>query len=791
MSGGKGEHRVFGIRHHGPGSARALVRALNAWGPDCVLVEGPPEADALVALAADPEMVPPVALLVYLKEAPGRAVFYPFTSFSPEWQALRWALAAGVPARFMDLPMTHQLEAPGASGEGPGDEQGALSLEEDEAAAAAETAAPAFHPFLAVARALGEVDPERWWEELVERRLDVRTDGRHTPDPTAGAAPAEGAAPDDELFPAIARLMTELRAAHEEAGGDPGADGVREARREAYMRRTIRDAIKQGARRVAVVCGAWHAPALASLKGATADTPRLRGLPKAKVAATWIPWTSARLAARSGYGAGVASPGWYRHVWEHPDDAATRYVIAAARLLRDEGVDTSSASVIDAVRLADALAALRERPAPGLAELADALRATICGGDDGPMRLVRDRLEVGREVGQVPASTPTVPLAADLARQKRSLRLKTSVDPVPLELDLRQPNGHGRSVLFRQLLLLDVPWARPEDIEGARGSFRERWVLAWRPELEVELITASSWGNTVRAAAAARLGARADAATSLGELAELLDAALLADLEAGVTRLLARVEEEAARASDVAHLMAAVPPLARIMRYGDVRGTPAERVARVARALFARALIGLPASCVGIDDDGAADTVERVVAFHAAVPLIDDEDAGEAAATSWRAVLARLAEEEEIHGLMRGVSTRLLLEQGALDGALGRLARRALSRAARPADASAWLEGLLRGSALVVLHQGELWQALDGWLDALAPEAFEEQLPLVRRAFASFSPAERRRMGERVAALAGSDTLQRSKPDKPDLNLDNARKTLAILQRIIGPTGAP
>jgi hypothetical protein len=41
------ELHVFGIRHHGPGSARSLVRALDALQPDCVLVEGPPEADAL------------------------------------------------------------------------------------------------------------------------------------------------------------------------------------------------------------------------------------------------------------------------------------------------------------------------------------------------------------------------------------------------------------------------------------------------------------------------------------------------------------------------------------------------------------------------------------------------------------------------------------------------------------------------------------------------------------------------------------------------------------------------
>jgi hypothetical protein len=44
--------------------------------------------------------------------------------------------------------------------------------------------------------------------------------------------------------------------------GEHGREAEREARREAYMRQKIRDALKRGRERVAVVCGAWHAPVL-------------------------------------------------------------------------------------------------------------------------------------------------------------------------------------------------------------------------------------------------------------------------------------------------------------------------------------------------------------------------------------------------------------------------------------------------------------------------------------------------------------------------------------------------
>ena len=53
----------------------------------------------------------PVALLIYVPDSPRRAVYYPFATFSPEWQALRYGQTRGIPVRFMDLPQSIQLAA--------------------------------------------------------------------------------------------------------------------------------------------------------------------------------------------------------------------------------------------------------------------------------------------------------------------------------------------------------------------------------------------------------------------------------------------------------------------------------------------------------------------------------------------------------------------------------------------------------------------------------------------------------------------------------------------------------
>src|SRR3954468_4909255 len=102
---------VLGIRHHGPGSARSVADALAELDPDLVVIEGPPELDALLPLAADPTLVPPVAGLAYAVDAPRRAAFYPMAAFSPEWVAMRWALEHGIEVRFADLPAMHMLAA--------------------------------------------------------------------------------------------------------------------------------------------------------------------------------------------------------------------------------------------------------------------------------------------------------------------------------------------------------------------------------------------------------------------------------------------------------------------------------------------------------------------------------------------------------------------------------------------------------------------------------------------------------------------------------------------------------
>jgi hypothetical protein len=485
------------------------------------------------------------------------------------------------------------------------------------------------------------------------------------------------------------------------------------------------------------------------------------------------------------------APGWYENLWHAPDRATVRWSASAAALLRGEGLDASSASVIETVRLSESLAAMRDLPRPGLAELREAIQAVLCQGDAARVRLIRERLEIGERLGVAPAEAPTPPLQRDLEALQKALRLKPAAESKTLELDLRGELDRERSKLFHRLGIIDVPWGEQQHVGRKSGTFHENWKIAWQAEFAVALVTAAAWGNTIETAAAARLVDRGEKAADLAELARLLDLGILAGLGSAVDDLLGLLQTRAALSADAVQLMASLPPLARVARYGDVRQTPAERLAPLIDGLFERILIGLPGACSSLDDDAANAMVEAMSEVQGAVELLDN--AGQR--TEWHALLRSLLDREAIHGLVRGWGCRLLLEQRELsDDELHRRARRALSTANPPEQAGAWVEGVLRGSGMVLLHQDGLWLALDRWIAELSADQFQAMLPIVRRAFSGFASAERRIMGDKVRKLPQSPSASLARGgstaagDSLALHLDQARGRLVlpVLAHILG-----
>ncbi len=199
------------------------------------------------------------------------------------------------------------------------------------------------------------------------------------------------------------------------------------------------------------------------------DNDLLKGLPKVKVECTWIPWTYSRLSFASGYGAGIISPGWYEHIWKHPNDNGTLWMAAVAKLFREKQMDTSVAHVIEALRLGEALASLRNLSKAGLEELNEATLSVLCNGEGIMMQLVHDDLIVSNKIGEVPQDIPKPPLQLDIERQQKKLRMPATADFKYYTLDLRKANDLERSIFLNRLQFLGLTRGqlKPKPVEKA------------------------------------------------------------------------------------------------------------------------------------------------------------------------------------------------------------------------------------------------------------------------------------------------------------------------------------
>ena len=786
--------RIFGIRHHGPGCARSLARALEEWRPDCILLEGPPEGESVLSFLADESLVPPVALLVYAEEDARFASFFPFAEYSPEWKAMRYAQTQHIPLRFMDLPAavsfavqrdeekerkrladiaeekratdavppeeTALEESPQARENTEPVAEEAASVTEEPASSGEEPERFFGDPLEELAAVAGYENGEAWWNAMIEERMDGL-----------------------ELFEVLRELMKEMREERERQGfGQP----EEEMRREAHMRVCLRRAKKEGFERIAVVCGAWHVPALEADVPARVDNACLKGLSRMKTVATWAPWSYADLSAMSGYQAGVFAPVWYEHVLRGADmeSRAVHWLTMAARLFREEGLDCSPAHIIESARLAGTLASLRHRPGPGLSELWEALLTVVCMGDEAPMRLIERRLIIGEKLGRVPEQVPMVPLQQDIERCQKKLRLKPEASQKMLDLDLRQEKDLERSRMLHRMQLLDIPWGTDRREGGGKGTFHELWQLQWEPKLIINVIRASRWGNTLLKAAE-RYVVDLASRSNLAELVRLMDAALLADLKGIMDDLADEVSDRAALATDTLELLSALPELVRLARYGDVRGTDMGMVLTLVEGMVPRVSVGLHAACSGLDEDSSHPLGEALRATHEALRLMSREELS----SQWHVALSRLIPEESgVHACLRVLATRLLFDDEILSAEeVATQMGLALSSASEPEMSAAWLSSFLGQSAMLLMHDDILWSMVDAWLAGLSENQFVAVLPMLRRTFTAFSSPERRQLAERARRASRSTAAVLSV--SVEWNEERAALPLPLLRRILGLTG--
>jgi hypothetical protein len=746
----------FPVRHHSPTVARHLQAALRTRRPKVVFIEGPSEANDLVRHVVDPKTVPPVAIYSSYRDddnvlglnglvspaadIPARfAAWYPLTAYSPEYAAMQAAAALGAEVVFIDLPhyalIRRKADEPEAE---PRQPPPAATADEDRLIATS-----GFYHRLAEAAGFKSWDEA--WDTLFED-------------------------PDSSDYEAYRRELATFCCAAR-ATADPEAEASEgTAERERHFQKVIRETL--AARRlkpdqVAVVCGGFHL-------FLDRDDPAPPPVPPAgTVYSTVVPYSFFRVSEMAGYGAGNRAPQFYQTCFDlaaagRACDVAMEHALAVLRHMRKGGDPLSTADAIAATHHATLLARLRGRARPTLDDIHDALVTCCCKGNPAEegarLRQALDAAGIGNRIGKVTPALGRLPIVADFHAQVEALDLGEALGKekkLAVRLDKREPQAARRSAFFHRLQYLEVPFAAMAAAGGDYSGllFREDWQLKWEPRTEPALIEQNLYGDTVEAAALARLReAIARAGAGAGQACERLLRAVDMDLP----DLVQAAEDASGPAIDAdpsfVSLAAALHHLGLLDRYAVFRGLRRDVLGELLTRCYDRACFALPDASAVPDEEHPA-VVDALVSVAELVQRGDPERFDRALF----AEAARRAAEESPAPFLRGAFLGLLCEirelpADALAAEVAGLARAAPEQMVAAGDL---LDGMLAVSRTsILLGADALVAAVDDLLQAAEWDPFLVMLPRLRAAFERLNEPQRDSLAATVARRYGLDSVE-------------------------------
>lgn len=490
----------FPVRHHSPGCSYHLLKVLEMYRPDCVLVEGPQTADKLIPVLTDSGTVPPVAFYYYYKdtakhvseEGQDYKCYYPFLRTSPEYNALCYARDNGADCGFIDLPYGDILINTA--------ENKGLRKTSEITAYADEHHLSENRYFAALCEKTGMRSFEEFWENYFEiDALRITTEEYVR-----------------RLYThcIICRMNTDEQYLL--------SDGT--LARESFMAENIRRAAADHDR-VLVVTGGFHSYGLYQLIQGFASPQKVR-LHKfsEKVQDVYAMRYSFEAAdALSGYSAGMQDPGFYDKVWKGIsegletekvyENAVLSTLLDCARECAEKKLSVTMSDISSAVSMYQGLAALRGKSQAGLYELYDSVGSCFIKGEknrasDLPVRLL-GKVCAGEALGQLCNSAEKVPIIKDFEELSKKYKLKIgSVIKQKTELEVfAKPTHREISRLFYRMGFLDCSFAKR--IKGAdlinnsdRSRVREIWEYKRVPDTDASLIDNSVYGGTIEEACA-------------------------------------------------------------------------------------------------------------------------------------------------------------------------------------------------------------------------------------------------------------------------------------------------
>lgn len=737
----------FPIRHHSPACSYHLLKLIDEYRPDCILVEGPITADRLIPVLTDENTVLPIAFYYYYKdsrkliseEAEDHKCYYPFLNTSPEYNALLAASRMGIDCGFIDLPYGEILINT-AENKGIRRKKEIRSYNDDY-----------YLSESAYFKSLCEKTGCRSFEELWERFFETE----------ALFKPCEEFI---EMMYTYCYIIRESTPPEELEH-----DGC--LVRESFMTENIMKAMEDH-KRVLVVTGGFHTPALYSAvkSGKEPKKLRLHNFDESIQNVYAMAYSFEAADALNGYASGMQNPGFYDKVWKRlqsggsPDgvynDTVLETLLECAKASAKSELLVTMSDISSAVTMYEGLARLRGKRSPGLYELYDCVRSCFIKGEvnassELPLRLLSG-IATGSEIGRLCESAETIPLMKDFETLTEKYRLKVnSVVEQKAELDIFSKPVHMEiSRLFYQLSFLKTGFAKKE--KGAdiihntdRSRIREIWSYKRTANTDSALIDSSAYGATIEEVCKV-LASRALANEQRsGEAAKLYVECFLMGISAA-ERFTERMDDIIISDGDFFSVGKAVYYFNMLCSLHKLYGLNKTMSGYFLKKCFQKILIMLP-SMIGVSEDRSAECIKIC-------KLLYNIASDNMFVSEYSELIRRfrfMAESDAPEPALLGCITGLIYGsdpsyKSRIEAIInGYLSGTELQRK----SGASFLRGLFSTARDIVLIGDDFVRITDRLIKELPMESFMEILPELRLAFSYFTPAEIDSVAEKAAGI--------------------------------------
>lgn len=708
----------YGVRHLSPACAYYVREFLVRTKPKAVLIEGPSDLSGLIEGLCSPKVRLPAAILAYTTDSPVRTVMYPMAEFSPEYQAMLWAVTNGIPVEFCDLP------------------SGSLLCGEKEDEKEAQESESVYSRL----EKLTGLDTDTFWEYRFEHCENY-----------------------EDFIAAAAEYGKSIR--------EFSISDERNELREAYMRRRINETEEKYGK-TAVITGAFHTSGIKDIPFSDKDRKLTEKLKTVASKATLMPYSYYRLSSRSGYGAGSKAPAYYEMLWNNRingtlENTAPEYLSRLAAFQRKNGFSASSAEVIEAQRLSKTLSAMRGGRLPSMSDLRDSAVTCLGHGSFGEISLACADVETGRKIGELPEGTVCTSVQEDFMQQLKELKLERyrTASVQELDLDLRENLrvkseksaflDLNRSFFLHRLLQAGVHFGEKLPHSQGNATWAEKWNISWTPETEIQIVEASLSGDTVEETARTSLNMELVSSESLTDTAKALYSALLCGLPDCIETAAYAVQKMAADCASPSDEGRTIGSLSATVRYGNIRKLDAEPIIPLIKQLYLKFCLQLFTASV-CDANAAEEIITAITAVHDACTAHDFLES-----ERFTKLLGDIADSDTVNPLISGYACSILAEQGKIaPEKLSELVSRRLSKGTPPHEGAAWFEGLARRNRRSLIGRLTLWEKLCSFICKLDDDEFKPVLISLRRTFADFSPAEKSDIAENIGEVLGISTQQ-------------------------------